>query len=448
MAFNGFASSIALRVAGLAATLAALAVLVAQTHWYATITLCAAAAVTQMFLLARYAGRVGREVGRFLDAIAYDDTTASFSGLSRNPAFAELGGAMARVMEQLRRGRSEREEQSQYLQSLIAHVPVALIALDESGDVHPFNLAARRLLGTACTRTSHFAQFGEAFAAGMDSLQPGTGRIVLMERAGGPLQLKASATDLVLKGTRQRLISLQNIETELSAKELMAWQTVIRVMAHEVMNSLTPISSLAVTARDNLTDALGQIAPGDPARSELEDAAEALETLSRRSEGLLHFVQNHRRLTRRLAAQPQIMPVRRIFTRLQRLLDEELKQRDIAITVSVAPETLEVTADPDLLDQALINLLRNAIEALRDTQDATITLSAIDQGGRVVITVADNGPGIPADQRDKVFVPFYTTKRQGSGVGLTLVRQIAAVHDAGLAITETPGGGASIRLTF
>lgn len=448
MAFNGFSGGIALRVAALGLTMTALAFLAVLTHWYATMAICAVIIAAQIALLVGYAGRAGREVGRFLDAVAYDDTTTSFSGLARSPGFAELGSAMSRVMEQLRKSRAEREEQSQYLQSLIAHVPVALITVDEAGGVRLLNLAARRLFGTTCAHAQDFRHFGDGFAAGMESLSPGAGRIVLMERPGGALQLKASATDLVLKGGRQRLISLQNIETELSAKELMAWQTVIRVMAHEVMNSLTPISSLAATAKDNIAGALAATAADSPARAELEDAAEALETLSRRSEGLLHFVQNHRRLTRRLAAQAQIVPVRRVFTRLARLLDDELKARDVAIAIHVEPETLEVTADPDLLDQALINLLRNAIEALRDTHGARIALTASDHGGRVAITVADNGPGISPDQREKVFVPFYTTKRQGSGVGLTLVRQIAAVHGASVAITETAGGGASVRILF
>ncbi|MBN9589423.1 MAG: GHKL domain-containing protein [Alphaproteobacteria bacterium] len=438
-----------LRVAGLVATLAALAFLAALTHWYATITICAAAALAQAVLLARYAARAGREVGRFLDAVAYDDTTTSFTGLARNAGLAELAAAMTRVMEQLRRSRAEREEQSQYLQNLISHIPVALITVDEEGGVRLLNLAARRLFGTSCPRIADFARHGAGFAIGLESLKPGETSIVPMERPGGALQLKAGATDVVLKGARQRLISLQNIETELSAKELMAWQTVIRVMAHEVMNSLTPISSLASTARDNVADALLLIAPDDPARTALGDAAEALETLSRRSDGLLHFVENHRRLTRRLAAQVRIVPVRRVFTRIHRLLADELQARDIAIATHVDPETLEVTADPDLLDQALINLLRNAIEALRDTPDARITLSAAAQtGGRASITVTDNGPGIAADEREKVFVPFYTTKRQGSGVGLTLVRQIAAVHGATVAISDTPGGGATVQITF
>jgi two-component system nitrogen regulation sensor histidine kinase NtrY len=141
--------------------------------------------------------------------------------------------------------------------------------------------------------------------------------------------------------------------------------------------------------------------------------------------------------------------VQRIFARLQRLLANDLAARDIQLTTSVTPETLEIAADIELLDQALINLVRNAIEALRDTAAGRIALCAQrDSDGRVAIAVADNGPGIAPDQRDKIFVPFFTTKRQGSGVGLTLVRQIATAHDATVDVSDTPGGGATVSLRF
>jgi nitrogen fixation/metabolism regulation signal transduction histidine kinase len=449
MAFNGLQSGILLRVTGLLLTLALLAWMATHTDWYVTMTLCAAAAIGQIVLLTHYASRASREIARFLDAIAFDDPSASFSAFSRERGFGELGTAMTRVLDQLRSGRAEREEQAQYLQNLIAHVPVALISVDERGSVQLLNLAARRLFAGPCDKVAAFLRYGLAFTTALENLKPGEAAIVRMDRDSGSLQLKAAATVVVLGGVRRRLISLQNIETELTAQELTAWQTVIRVMAHEVMNSLTPISSLAATAKSRVDESLAELAPEDASRPGLEDAAEALETLARRSEGLLHFVQNHRRLTRRFDAQLQIISVRRTFSRLQRLLAEELTGRDIALVCQVEPESLEVSADPDLLDQALINLVRNAMDALRDTPNGKITLSAFqDTGGRPVIAVADNGPGIAPDQREKVFVPFYTTKRQGSGVGLTLVRQIATVHGAATGISETPGGGATISIRF
>lgn len=432
----------------LVVTLAALAWMVLRTDWRLPLLLCVLATAAEVMALVRYASRAGQEVARFLDAIAFDDTSTSFSGLERDPAFRNLGASMTRVLDQMRRGRTEREEQGQYLQSLLAHVPVALLALEENGEVQLLNLAARRLFGEACTHNSTFSRYGEAFAAGMETLRPGDGAILRMERSGAVLPLKAGATDVTIRG-RRRLVSLQNIESELSAQELAAWQTVIRVMAHEVMNSLTPITSLASTARDHVGDVLTGLAADDPAREALADAGEALDTLARRSEGLLQFVQNHRRLTKRMVAQVQSVPARQVFSRLQRLLTDELKTRDIALTLEIEPETLEIAADIDLLDQALINLLRNAIEALRDAPGGRITLGARQEaGGRLALWVADNGPGIAPEQREKVFVPFYTTKRQGSGVGLSLVRQIVAVHNGTVVIGDTDGGGATITMRF
>jgi signal transduction histidine kinase len=235
----------------------------------------------------------------------------------------------------------------------------------------------------------------------------------------------------------------------MSAQEMAAWQTVIRVMAHEVMNSLTPVSSLAATAHDLVSGVIRQMPADDPRSVALKDASEALETVARRSQGLLHFVQNHRRLTKHLVTQIDVAPIQRIFARLRRLLTNDLAARDIHLTTSVTPETLEISADIELLDQALINLVRNAIEALRDTAEGRIVLSAQrDPDGRVAIAVADNGPGIAPDQLEKIFVPFYTTKRQGSGVGLTLVRQIATAHGASVDVAQTTGGGATVRLRF
>ena len=449
MAYSHFRTGIALRTAALALTIVAVACMIAQTRWYVTITLVLAAALAQIVALVRFATQSSREVARFLDAISFDDTSQSFSGLLGDSAHRELGAAMARVLAQLRVVRSEREEQARYLQAIVAHVPVALISADERGGVQLLNMAARRLFGTALNETVQFARHGEAFAVGMESIRPGSTAILRMERPSGTLQLKVAVTELTLRGMRHRLISLQNIESEMSAQEMAAWQTVIRVMAHEVMNSLTPVSSLAATAHDLVSGVIKQLPADDPRAAALTDAGEALETVARRSQGLLHFVQNHRRLTKHLVTQIEVAPVQRIFARLERLLANDLAARDIHLTMSVTPETLEIAADIELLDQALINLVRNAIEALRDAPAGRIALSAHrDPDGRVAIAVADNGPGIAPDQREKIFVPFFTTKRQGSGVGLTLVRQIATAHGGTVDVSNTPGGGATVSLRF
>jgi nitrogen fixation/metabolism regulation signal transduction histidine kinase len=235
----------------------------------------------------------------------------------------------------------------------------------------------------------------------------------------------------------------------LNAQELAAWQSVIRVLAHEIMNSLTPISSLSATARELVGQAQATLAPDDPLAAPLADARTALETVARRSEALLHFVETYRHVSRRLVARRESLRLRRVFARIERLLSSELSARGIVFTTRVVPDTLELAADAELLDQALINLLRNAMEALAGRTEGRVTLAAFrDAENRVVISISDNGPGIAPELRETVFVPFFTTRREGTGVGLTLARQIAAVHGAALELSDTDGGGATFSLRF
>jgi two-component system, NtrC family, nitrogen regulation sensor histidine kinase NtrY len=449
MASDRFHAGMAIRVALILSTALLLSYVATRTDWYVSMGLLGLAVLGETAILIRFATRWSREVTRFLDAVAYDDVSASFAGLSGDTAFGELGLAMDRVIAKLRLGRAEREEQAQYFKTLVNHVPVGLIAVEKGGKVSLLNFAARRLFEGSCARTSDFLRYGEAFAAGLENLKAGEGQILRMERKTGAVQLKAVATDLTLAGRQRRLVSLQNIESELTAHELAAWQTVIRVMAHEVMNSLTPVTSLAATALGLVNQAAEDLTEDDKRKALLTDAGEALETMTRRSEGLLHFVQNHRRLTKRMVANSERLKLERVFARLKRLLAADLDTRGVTLFTSVEPATLELDADPELLDQALINLMRNAIEALRDTMEGKIELAASrDLDGRTVIKVIDNGIGIPPDQREKVFVPFFTTKRQGSGVGLTLARQIMTVHGGMVVLSETAGGGTTVSMRF
>jgi two-component system nitrogen regulation sensor histidine kinase NtrY len=449
MAYSRYRTGIVVRTLALFLTVAAVAWMAANTQWYVTMALGTALALAETTFLIRFATQSSRELARFLDALSYDDLSQSFAGLAADGAQRELGTAMERVLARLRASRSERDEQAHYLQTLVNHVPVALVSIDPRGAVKLLNMAARRLFEASLTQTGQLSRHGETFAVSLEALSPGNTAILRMERSAGTLLLKAAATEIAVRGMRQRLISLQNIENEMSAQELEAWQTVIRVMAHEVMNSLTPVSSLAATAQGLVRDVLDQLPSDDPRASTLADARDALEAVARRSEGLLHFVRGHRRLTKPLAAQIQVTPVQRLFARIQRLLAADLADRDIRMTTRVEPETLELAMDAELLDQALINLVRNSLEALRDTPSGHIALCAQrESDGRIAISVSDNGPGIPPDQRERIFVPFFTTKRQGSGIGLTLVRQIAAAHGASVDVSETPGGGATFRIRF
>jgi two-component system nitrogen regulation sensor histidine kinase NtrY len=444
-----YSFGLAWRILALFLTLVALAWVLAHAQWYVTIALLMLTAVAQGIFLARFVTTTNREVAQFLDAVAYDDTARTFSKLRTDAGFAELGTAMGRLMDRLRSARGEREEQARHLQAVVSHVPVALLSVATTGRVQLLNVAARRLFGARIETLSDLAGFGAAFEETLTHLSPGRTRLVVMERGSRTLHLKAAATQIVSGGIEFRLISLANIETELNAQELAAWQAVIRVLAHEIMNSLTPISSLSATARELVSQMRDALPPGDALAAPLTDACTALETVARRSDGLLHFVETYRHLSRRLVTRIEPLQLRRVFARLERLLGTELAARGIALSVKVEPETLEVAADADLLDQALINLLRNAMEVLKGCAGGRVSLCAFrDAENRIVVEVSDNGPGIAPGLRDTVFVPFFTTKRDGTGIGLTLTRQIAAVHGATLDLCDTKGGGATFTLRF
>ena len=447
MVSDRLSAGLMLRSLLLLLSLSLLAYALTNTSWYVVEALLLLLILAQLAEIIHTLTRTNREIARFLDAIAYDDTTQSFTGLVRLAPYRELGTAMGRVMDRLRQGRGEREEMSRYLAAMLAHVPVALIAREENGRFLPLNTAARQMFELSGTAALDPSRYGREFQIGLVQLKAGGRRLLPLERGTSTIVVKAAATSFWSRGEHRTLISLQNIGDELSAQQLDAWHRLIRTIAHEVMNSLTPISSLSQTARELVSLAQSQLEHSDKTASTLEDALAALETVARRSEGLLHFVQNHRRLTQRMTARPEDTLLVRVFARLERLLGPEMTARGIRFEHDCKPQTLELRVDPELLDQALINLLRNAIEAVGGRASASIRLSAETLGGGdVAIRVSDNGPGIAPDLRAQIFVPFFTTKQQGTGVGLTLVQQIASLHGGSVTLNDTPGGGATFIL--
>jgi len=448
MGSSRFALFALLRVTFLGLTMAAAVLLAVNTQWYATTLIVVAAVIGQWFGLLRFVNTSNREIGRLLTAIEYEDLTQTFSDRGLGGTFRELARGLSGVVDKLRATRKEREEQAHYLRTLVEHIPVTLISVEEGGRVGVLNSAARRLLGGGrYERLADLAPFGEEFARTLGDLGPGRTVLVRMERRGVVQQLKAASAQVLVAGVPRRILSLQNIESELSANELAAWQALIRVLTHEMMNSLTPVSSLAGTAHALVEDLRTRLADQPELKAEADDAGEALDAVARRSAGLLHFVQSYRRLTKNLVPNIERVPVRRVFSRLHRLLEADLKERGVTLAETVDPETLEVSVDAELLDQALINLVRNAADALKGRPDARVTLAArLDEGGGVALSVVDNGPGIDPAARDKIFVPFFTTKRSGTGVGLSLTRQIVQVHGGSIDVGDTPGGGATFTM--
>lgn len=446
MGYRRFELTVALQVALVLGVCAVFAYLAVTTSYYATMLLLSAVLVLQVAALTRYVNRTNRELARFMLAIRYDDFAQSFAVRAARGSFAELADAFEGILQHLRAARAAKEEQASYLDTIVQHVPVAIIALDESGRIDLFNHAARRLLGCAAPkRLQDFHGFGAEFPERVLALTPGEPALIKVTRENALLQLNAMATELRIGARHYKIVSLQDIHGELEARELEAWQNLIRVLTHEIMNSATPISSLAATAAELLAEAR----EGPDRVSAIEDAYDAVETIAKRSSGLVHFVESYRRLTRLPKPVQRTVSVAEIFGQVAQLMGPELERRGIALTRDIAPPHLQITADPDLVEQVLINLVRNAVDALADAVAPCIRLAGdVDSAGHVVIAVIDNGHGMDAQVRENIFVPFFTTKRHGTGVGLSLVRQIMRSHRGNVGVRSAPGEGTVVRLSF
>lgn len=280
-------------------------------------------------------------------------------------------------------------------------------------------------------------------------LNSGERALVKIHNRDEILQLVISGTEFRLRERNYKLASIQNIQTELEEQELDAWQKLIRVLTHEIMNSVTPIASLASTLNDLVSSQGEGEAPERLSEESRSDVVGGLDTIQKRSEGLLHFVEAYRNLTRVPAPDLKIFAVKKLLDRVANLMREEVKRSMVAINVAVQPRDLELTADQELVEQILINILKNAIQALKDRGGAKIDLtSRIDARGRVIIQVTDNGCGIPEELQDKIFIPFFTTKEDGSGVGLSLSRQIVRLHHGSISVTSVPGEETTFTLRF
>ena len=436
------------RILLLTATLVLLAYLIFNSTLYATMIVVGMAVVYQVYGLITFVEKTNRTVTSFLESIKYSDFSDQFSSGLRGKSFDELNAAFSNVIKRFRDLRQDREENYRYLQTVVQHVGIGLIAFDENGDVELINNAARRLFHTATVRNiDKLKTFSVDLVERLRVAQPGQQQLVTVRNTNDVLQLSIYTTRLHLRFRHITLASFQNISSELSAREMDAWQNLIRVLTHEIRNSLTPISSLAATVEDMVTVArpVDNAAGGDGDK----DVREALGTIRQRCDGLLNFVDSYRRLTR--LPKPTFRPLRvsELLHDTAQLVMPEITAHGIQLACSVEPENLELVADRQLVEQVLLNLLHNAVEALAEPPVGAITMMAFATAdGHVAISVTDNGPGIVPDALEQIFVPFYTTKKGGSGIGLSLSRQIMRLHRGTLTVRSTPDRQTTFTLLF
>jgi two-component system nitrogen regulation sensor histidine kinase NtrY len=422
-----------------------------KTEWQVTPLLAAALAVLVLIETIRYVESVNRELSGFLEFVAHDDFSSTVATGKSGRVFENLEAAYKLLADKYRQLNRRRELNHLYLEALVEHVSIAILCLDDRNQVTLMNQEAKRLFRTPLLSSlASLARIDMKLPAQLESLADGEHTLIQLRIDGEPVQLASYVTEFQLLDERHRLISFQNIRDELEQREVDFSQKLIKVLTHEIMNSVTPIISLTKLISDRLVDQKsGELAVQGLASDEQRDLARGLASIHSRGSGLLKFVQAYSALTNLPRPSFAAVDVAALLDRVHALMAPALETDGRSLQVQAVGTNLTVRADSQQIEQVLINLVKNAAEALAGRDDGRVLLrGARDDEGKVLIQVIDNGPGIEAAHLDDIFLPFFTTKRGGSGVGLSVSRQIMALNKGVLTVKTALGSGSEFTLRF
>lgn len=453
MIYRNFRINATIRLVLLTSTIFAFFYTWLNYDFFITPVLIAILALLQVYALYKYIDKTNRDLASFLESIRFSEFTRSFQVEGIGSSFDELSRAFNDVIRDFQTVRSEKEEHFQYLQSIVQNIDVSIIAYQRDGSVEMINKAAKRLFQlTSLKNVKQLYSISTDLVDKLLTLSPGENMLVKVQQEDDILQLAIYGTEIKIHSKNIVLATIKNIQSVLEDQETEAWQKLISVLTHEIMNSITPIASLSSTI-DMMLKSINptkveysNVAFDDETVGEIQ---QGLQTIHKRSTGLMHFVDTYRNLTRIPKPNFRIITASSLFHNLTSLLDEELKQLNIVFKQIVEPENITFSGDEELLEQVLINLLKNAIHALDGRLEPTISMKCfLSKRTRVTIQVVDNGEGILPEVLDKIFIPFFTTKPKGSGIGLSLSRQIMRLHGGSITAYSKPDQGTTFTLTF
>ena len=406
------------------------------------------AVIFQVRELVRAVEKSNENITSFLDSIRFDDLSSSFKTDSQDPTIQRLHQELNEAILKLRVSRKEKDSEHQFFKNIVQHVGIGILTFKRDGSIQTMNTAAKRLLKVTRAETvEDLREVDDGLVDTIMKLKTGGRELIQLKTGEETLQLSIFAIELTLRDEEVKLISMSNIQSELDEKEMEAWQNLVRVLTHEIMNSVTPISSLAGIVEEELGRKIQY--EQDIKKDELGDMHLSLQTISRRSAGLIRFVKEFRNLTHIPKPKLAEIPVKPLLEEMAMLHKKELADHGVAISCSVEPDNLFILADKTMIEQVLINLIKNAIQAFDDQPDKRIDLVArSNEKGRAVISVKDNGSGIDNEALEKIFIPFFSTKKTGSGIGLSLSKQIMLQHEGRITVKSKLGEGTEFILRF
>jgi nitrogen fixation/metabolism regulation signal transduction histidine kinase len=404
--------------------------------------------VIQLISLIKFLDKKNSEIASFLDSIEFDDDTASFTTSEDAEPLNKINQEFNKIILKFKSVRREKEADYQYMKNIVQHVGIGLITFEkDSGQIQIMNAAAKKVLRVSnLVNIRELKSLNENLVDIILRLKTGGRDLIKLEVGGDLIQLAVYAIELNLRGKEYKLVSLQNIHSELEEKEMEAWQNLVRVLTHEIMNSITPIQSLAATVESEIES---QIKTSKLNGEQFEDMQLAVQTIQKRSQGLIRFIQDFRNLTHTPKPKLKTIKVTQMLDEIGTLMQKELDQNKIYFIKSLQPADLKINADKELIEQVLINLIKNSIQAFDEQNERIIEMRAYKTDkGRPVISVKDNGSGIDEEALQRIFIPFYTTKKSGSGIGLSLSRQIMRQHQGSITVKSKLDEGTEFSLKF
>lgn len=414
------------------------------------IFLCSALVIIVIFNLINYMNSTNRKISYFLESVQNEDSMLTFATNFTDKPIREIYQGLNKVNSQIQQLKIEGLQQEQYYQTLLEHVGTGIVTFDTKGFVLHANTAAKKMLGVdILTHLNQLERVNRNLFQAIRNIQPFDQKLVSVLSERGSIQLSIKATPFKTKDDELMLLAVQDIRNELDEKELDSWMKLIRVLMHEIMNSIAPITSLS--------ESLSQffIIEGRPALPEeineatIQTTLRGLGVIKEQGNGLMLFVESYRKLTRLPKPDKKIFRVEELISRIMVLYTSLEHSEIIKLAVTVNPPEMELFADENLISQVLINLTKNALQANEKNLDGKIqVIAGINSAHRPEIQVVDNGPGIPDAILEQIFVPFFTTRENGSGIGLSLSRQIMRLHGGSLQVRSIPGKETVFSLIF
>lgn len=446
---NLFALNIFIRVILILLISFAFIFIITETNRPATTVLLGLLLIYITYNLFYYVNRTNRELANFLIYLKENDTSLALKSKNLDKTFKGLRLSFKKITDELKQTRIEKEIEQRYIETVFEHVGIGLISFDEQGRIERINKAAKDLLNISHAKSiSELDKVQNGLAEKLISQQPGLQSLFKIKINNEILQIAVKSTITVIEDKKIKIISLQDIRSELEEKELDSWKKLISTLTHEIMNSITPITTLTVAIKRCFMKNGNIKSPENISVENIKDAIDSTNIIEERSKGLISFVDNYRSITKLPVPELSRVPVSQLFSELEMLFKDTFELNKIRFVKEIIPDNLKVTADKKLMEQVLINLITNSLDAMKNYKKGLIIFKAFEENNNVNIQIIDNGPGIPDNIIENIFTPFYTTKEKGTGIGLSISRQIIRMHKGKISISSVPNKETIVSITI